>query len=93
MDPKLEARFAQAMGENVAWFYAHSQELLSHHPESLGKNLAIAVCTPSKVLAVGTSRKEVLDAGLLSPELLEQASQERVPPGILVTAVIFNDEL
>jgi hypothetical protein len=51
----LESRFAMAMGENVAWFEVHHREFWVNHPEWHGKDLAIAACTSSKVLAVGTT--------------------------------------
>jgi hypothetical protein len=92
MKTTLESRFATAMGENVAWFDAHHRELWTCHPDWHGKDLAIAACTSSKVLAVGTTRAEVLDASVRTPELLQCAQKEGVPPSILVTAVVLTDE-
>jgi hypothetical protein len=86
-----EARFAIAMGENKTWLAEHETALLQAHPDWLGKDVVIASCTPSKVLAVANDRQTALTQGMMSGELLEVARQEQVPPGILLTAVVLGD--
>jgi hypothetical protein len=88
---ELDARIAQSMGENTAWFQAHQSEILSRHPDWYGKYLAISCHTASKIVAVNECRSKAIEDGMNSPEVSELAKQEGLQPGMLVIAVPLGD--
>ena len=89
-DEWRDRRFARAMWENTEWVRAHEQEILRDHPDWEDKYVAVAICTPSKILAVSDDRQAAFEESLRSPELLEQARREGVAPGSLVSLLILG---
>ena len=81
---------AAMMGENTEWLNAQEGEILRQHPDWADKYLAVASRTPSKILAVGERRSEVIGQGLQSPELLELAAREGLPPGTFLSALLLD---
>jgi hypothetical protein len=86
-----DRRFVQAMGENMEWFGMHTNELLLDHPAWVGRCLAVASRTASKILAVTDDPDEALHEAARSPELRELAAREGMPANWLVTPLWLAD--
>ena len=86
----LQKQSLQALGENIDWWEVNDREIARQHPDWVGKYVAIASRTPSKILAVSDDRWEAeqaaLEEGKQSPELLEAARRAELRPGDLVCA-------
>src|SRR5260370_39938766 len=88
---ELDRRFLQTVVENKEWFEAHEADLLREHPEWWDHFLAVCSRAPSKILAVSEYHGDAGEKGLQSPELLELAAREGVPPGCLFHIMLLGD--
>jgi hypothetical protein len=69
---------------------ASEAELLRLHPDWDGQYIAVASRTPSKILAVSPERHVAFEEGMKSPELLDLARREGMPPGCLLNAMFLG---